>query len=93
MTGNEWQLRAAVRQRWSCTSHVLPDRHILIIAIMAQKDAPVPKYIRFAFGGTAGYVLLSVRAVLKDCCVPRMAATLFVQPLDLVKNRMQLSGR
>jgi len=23
----------------------------------------------------------------------RMAATLFVQPLDLVKNRMQLSGR
>jgi len=23
----------------------------------------------------------------------RMAATLFVQPLDLVKNRMQLSGK
>ena len=35
----------------------------------------MPKWVRFAFGGTAG-----------------MAATCFVQPLDLVKNRMQLSG-
>jgi len=27
------------------------------------------------------------------CVDVRMAATLFVQPLDLVKNRMQLSGQ
>ena len=37
---------------------------------------PIPGYIKFLFGGSAG-----------------MAATLFVQPLDLVKNRMQLSGK
>lgn len=45
---------------------------------MAAKDAPpapMPKYVKFLLGGSAG-----------------MAATLFVQPLDLVKNRMQLSG-
>ncbi len=34
---------------------------------------PIPKSIKFLFGGTAG-----------------MAATMFVQPLDLVKNRMQV---
>lgn len=29
---------------------------------------------------------------LYPCLPPRMGATVFVQPLDLVKNRMQLSG-
>ncbi|XP_065842563.1 mitochondrial 2-oxoglutarate/malate carrier protein-like [Oscarella lobularis] len=42
---------------------------------MSQASQPLPKPIRFLFGGLSG-----------------MAATLFVQPLDLVKNRMQLSG-
>lgn len=40
---------------------------------MAQQ--PIPKPVKFLFGGTSG-----------------MAATFFVQPLDLVKNRMQMSG-
>ncbi|XP_023224535.1 mitochondrial 2-oxoglutarate/malate carrier protein-like [Centruroides sculpturatus] len=39
------------------------------------KPPPMPKSIRFLFGGLAG-----------------MGATIFVQPLDLIKNRMQLSG-
>ena len=61
---------------------------------MAQKDAPVPKYIRFAFGGSAGYVATILPDVfIKTNWIYRMAATLFVQPLDLVKNRMQLSGQ
>ena len=61
---------------------------------MAQKDVPVPKYIRFAFGGAAGYVsiMLTIRFANFIALPCRMAATLFVQPLDLVKNRMQLSG-
>ncbi|KAL0275350.1 UNVERIFIED_CONTAM: hypothetical protein PYX00_003219 [Menopon gallinae] len=43
---------------------------------MSQKaEKPIPKYVNFIFGGSAG-----------------MAATCVVQPLDLVKNRMQLSG-
>ena len=37
---------------------------------------------------------MEVVVLLHDCCtVCRMAATVFVQPLDLVKNRMQLSGK
>jgi len=40
-----------------------------------QVDALVPKYLKFAFGGTAG-----------------VCAVMFTQPLDLVKNRMQMSG-
>uniref|UniRef100_A0AC35U499 Mitochondrial 2-oxoglutarate/malate carrier protein n=1 Tax=Rhabditophanes sp. KR3021 TaxID=114890 RepID=A0AC35U499_9BILA len=42
---------------------------------MGEKQATVPNYIKFAFGGLSG-----------------MGATCCVQPLDLVKTRIQLSG-
>lgn len=41
----------------------------------SEQTKPVPNYVKFIMGGSAG-----------------MGATMFVQPLDLVKNRMQLSG-
>ena len=33
---------------------------------------------------------MSLKLILSNIC--RMGATLFVQPMDLIKNRMQLSG-
>ncbi|KAM3177036.1 hypothetical protein ACTXT7_005293 [Hymenolepis weldensis] len=41
----------------------------------AETQKPVPKYMKFVLGGSAG-----------------MMATCVVQPLDLVKTRMQISG-
>lgn len=35
---------------------------------------------------------ISVTLIIKFFLISSMGATLFVQPLDLVKNRMQLSG-
>ena len=35
----------------------------------------------------------SLIQVCLHCLLNRMSATVFVQPLDLVKNRMQLSGK
>lgn len=61
---------------------------------MSTRDVKIPDYVKFIFGGSAGLVVFIIR--IKNLflynIVQRMGATLFVQPLDLVKNRMQLSG-
>ncbi|KAG1672906.1 Mitochondrial 2-oxoglutarate/malate carrier protein [Nymphon striatum] len=50
----------------------------------------IPKPLKFLFGGLAGFwVKLGIIFLLKNYS---MGGTVFVQPLDLVKNRMQLSG-
>lgn len=60
-------------------------------------------YLRHkVYWSTNGYVVLLTQIVSSTCReggevvrIPscRMSATVFVQPLDLVKNRMQLSGK
>ncbi len=57
----------------------------------------IPKPIRFLFGGGAGYGVITfiytfIYILINIISFNRMAATCFVQPLDLIKNRMQLSG-
>ena len=51
----------------------------------------IPNGVKFAFGGLAGQVTFFYR-VSTILFAFRMGATLFVQPLDLLKNRLQMSG-
>ncbi len=59
-----------------------------------QQTATIPKPIRFLFGGGSGYDTINWNNNYNKWneWYIRMAATCFVQPLDLIKNRMQLSG-
>jgi solute carrier family 25 oxoglutarate transporter 11 len=52
-----------------------------------------PNAIKFLIGGSAGYFnLIFNYLILIKITFYRMAATLFVHPMDVVKNRMQMSG-
>ena len=63
-----------------------------------KQSQQIPNVVKFIFGGTAGYLFLLFNFFLYNFINNSlifdhsMAATCFVQPLDLVKNRMQLSG-
>ena len=56
----------------------------------------IPNSIRFLFGGLSGYLFQAEYCtctwLILLICFFRMAATCVVQPMDLIKNRMQLSG-
>ena len=62
-----------------------------------KADAPkapanTPNAVKFLIGGVAGYVNMMVYFLYLIKFIFRMTATLFVNPMDLVKNRMQMSG-
>ena len=65
--------------------------------LSSTSDAPkaaanTPNSVKFLIGGVAGYENKLGIFVLLMKSTFRMTATLFVHPMDVVKNRMQMSG-
>ena len=71
------------------------DARVLSTASPKSRIPPgaIPRRVNFVLGGLAGWVVVIVTSITIPCYLNRMTATVFVQPLDLVKNRMQLSGK
>ena len=78
---------------------IVPTSSTTTTSDASKRPANTPNSVKFLIGGSAGYInqisnsiALFVFVFYRVGLMFRMAATLFVQPMDMVKNRMQMSG-